>query len=83
MNGNVKHIVSKVAGCAGLILLVAAAGVNLRPAAPLTAVEKRLVGNWNKVALPDKEFVSDMAFFADRTFHANHGQYVGTWRITF
>lgn len=38
-----------VLGCTGLMLLVTLAGILLRPPAPLTAVEKRLVGNWNMV----------------------------------
>lgn len=82
MNGKVKSIASKVAACVGLILLVAAAGVSLQPPSPLTAVEKRLVGNWSKVDLPNEESSSDMAFLADRTWHANHGQFVGTWSIS-
>lgn len=82
MNGKVKSIASKVAGYVALILLVATASVVLRPPAPLTATEKRLVGNWNKMHLPDDGDSSDMVFLADRTFHANHGQFVGTWWIS-
>jgi hypothetical protein len=82
MRRKVKNIAIAVAACLTFLLLVAAAGVVFRPPAALTAVEKRLVGNWNKVHLPDDDDSSDMAFLADRTFHGNDGQFIGTWWIS-
>lgn len=81
MSRKVKSIAGAVGAGFAFILLVIAAGVVFRPPAPLTAVEKRLVGNWNKVRLPEDEYSSDMVFLADRTFHANDGQFVGNWWI--
>ena|SRR5215469_3863301 len=81
MTCDVKRVVRAVAACLALVLLVAIASIVLRPPAPLTAVEKRLVGDWNEIELPGKGVVFDMTFTADRVFHANGGQFVGRWSI--
>jgi hypothetical protein len=82
MTRDVKKTVRATAACLALILLVAIGGMILRPPAPLTAAEKRLVGNWNKIELPGEGVVFDMTFTADRVFHANDGQFVGRWSIS-
>jgi hypothetical protein len=65
-----------------LVLLITLASIILRPPAPLTAVEQRLVGNWNNVDLPGEELLCDVTFTANRTFHANDRQFVGQWWIS-
>jgi hypothetical protein len=81
MNHNMRRTVGRLAGGVGLVLLIALTGALSRPPAPLTAVEKRLVGDWSQVDLPGGETLCDITFGADRTFHANDGQFVGHWRI--
>lgn len=81
MNPKAKKIIGGAAACVALVWLIAFAAIIFRPPAPLTAVEQRLVGNWNKVYSTDEDDPSDMTFLPDRTWHGNDGQYVGRWRI--
>ncbi|HEX7376282.1 MAG TPA: hypothetical protein VF278_04185 [Pirellulales bacterium] len=55
MNPKAKKIIGGAAACVALTWLIALAAVALRPPAPLTAVEKRLVANWNKVYSLDED----------------------------
>lgn len=82
MNRTPKTIAAVLAGCAGIVLLIAAAKFWLRPPAPLTATEKRLVGNWNQIALPGEQPLTGMTFGEDRSFRSHDGQFAGRWWIT-
>lgn len=82
MNPKAKKIVGGAAACVALAWLIALAAVAFRPPAPLTAVEKRLVGNWNRVDLPDEDTSADMTFLPDRTFYSNDMQCAGRWRVS-
>jgi hypothetical protein len=82
MDCHLRRMVGAFAACVVLVLLVALAGIVLRPPAPLTTTERRLVGDWTQVELPGEEVLSDMTFSADRTFRSNDGQFVGSWWIT-
>lgn len=77
-----KTIAIAVAGSVAFGLFIAVVSVVLAPPKPLTAIETRLVGGWNQVMLPDEACLSDIAFEADRTFHANDGQFIGQWWIS-
>lgn len=81
MTRDVKSTIGKIAACLAVVLMVAVASVVMRPPAPLTTFEKRLVGNWAEVDQPGDDLGCDMSFTADRAFHSNDGQFAGRWSI--
>jgi hypothetical protein len=82
MNRTPKTIAAVFAGCAAFALLIAVANSGLRPPAPLAAIEKRLAGDWNRIALQGEESSTGMTFAPDRTFYDHNGQFVGRWWIS-
>ncbi|HET6883164.1 MAG TPA: hypothetical protein VFI31_23545 [Pirellulales bacterium] len=82
MDNSKRTKITAAAACVGLLLMIAVASIVLQPPVPLTATERRLLGDWKHIGLPGKEKLTGMSFAADRRFYSHNGEFVGQWSIS-